>query len=236
MRLKDLLNSNDPLGVDIDDVVIPFNSHSVPYVNDIYKDYLTRELQNEDMVINHIEDIKLINEAGLSKEKIWEVFKIMEKEGVIENIMPTLECIDSLKIMAEKRDNKLYFVTARNHHYYTDPQGMTSRWAEKIFIKHGFKPLEIVFNHNKHEVLATYGIKNFIEDNIFNTEKLLEHDCSVVLFSNPTNFMNTYDSKLLSEEVYLKKKNAVEKIEYFASNNKLFRVNNWGDILKHLKE
>ncbi|HEY9702902.1 MAG TPA: hypothetical protein V6C58_10675 [Allocoleopsis sp.] len=235
MSLKDLLNSTDPIGVDIDDVVIPFNSHSVPYINKYYSEYLERELKNEDMVINHIEDVQLVRDAGLSKEDIWKVFKIMEYEGVIENIEPHKYCIDSLKILAERKNNKLYFVTARNHHYYNDPQGMTSRWAEKLFIEHGFKPLEIIYNHNKHEVLSTYGITTFIEDNVFNTEKLLEHNCKVILFSNPTNIMNSYDSEKLSDEVFTKKKNAVDKIEFYREQKKLFRVNSWEDILKNLK-
>ncbi|HYD03935.1 MAG TPA: hypothetical protein VEC16_06585 [Alphaproteobacteria bacterium] len=232
MDLKAVLNSTEPIGVDIDDVIIPFNKHSIPYVNKLYREYISRELNEQDIILNNIEETKILVESGISREKMYAIFKMMEADGIIENIMPTKECIDCLKMLYEKRNSKLYLVTARNSIFYKDPEGMTHRWLDKIFKEHGFKPLEIVFNHEKHKTLVTYSITTFIEDNLFNAEKLLEHGCNVILFSNPTNRINPDDDKRLSPEIYEKKRKAVEKIESYR-NTKLFRIESWNDLLKN---
>jgi uncharacterized HAD superfamily protein len=231
--LSDILNNSDgAMGVDIDDVIITLKDKFLSHINSTLGYRLKKPFRGEDYVWLALEDVKAMADAGITREDISSMLKVMESEGVIENIMPRVHCMSSLKALSKTRD--VYFVTSRGDNYYNDAEGMTDRWLVKVEERYNFRPKEVIFNHNKEKVLSEKKIKLFFEDNPLFTMKLLDKGIPVILFDALWNYMNNKDRALLSEKAYEQKKSVIERIEKY-NDSLLFRVPDWSYIIRNLQ-
>ncbi len=220
---KMLSNVKGDIGVDIDDTMILLGPHLITYMNNLFSDILSRPFSERDAVIHGMEKIKLLKDAGITKEKILYMLKRMESDGFIEKIMPSDICIDSLKIMS--KHHSIDFITSR-YGFYDDAIGMTSRWHEALFKKTGFKARKIIYNHEKHE---ENHIGLFFDDNPYFVVEMLRKGKPVVLFDMSSNRMNSHDASILPEEFFIEKKLLIEEIEKY-NDTLLFRVSGWKDV------
>lgn len=231
--LYDILNrSYNAVGVDIDDVIISVKEQFAYYSYQAFKDRLRKPFKNEDYTWMVLENVRAMADAGITREDVSTMLKKMESDGIIENVMPRHNCIQSLNILS--RRSEIYFVTSRGDRYFNDAEGMTERWLAKVYDRYRFKPKDVIFNHNKEETLSKYGIGLFFEDNPIFSLNILKHGIPVVLFDTSWNRMCERDSILLTEKAYEKKCSVISEIEKY-TNTLLFRVPDWSYIIKNLK-
>jgi len=232
-NLVGVLNDVDgDSGVDIDDTFIPVRRPLMEYTNKVFGHRLPRPFTEHDFVIYGLERIKLLHDAGITREDISTMLQVMESEGALENIMPDNYAVRSLKRLSTRK-GKVYFVTSRANGFYKDARGMTDRWLTKLAMQHEFTPADTIYNHNKEETLKKLNIARFFEDNPYFAISLLEKGVPVVLFNLPINHMNSHDRDVISEKAYKEKVDLIKRLDSY-KGKLLFRVNNWEDVYKHL--
>jgi len=239
-NLRDILNIPGPKGSDIDDVIVPLKDKIPTYVNIVlgYK-LIYKPFMEHDYVWLALERLKIFEDAGITRDDVSMMLKYMELTGVIENIMPTYDCVKSLKILSES--DPLYLVTSRGDRFYNNPVEMTNRWLNNV--KKNFNDFiipKVIYNHNKEEVITDKNIVLLFEDNPLFALNVLKSQTErnpvyVILFNQPWNKINLHDHNILSKELYLEKKLLLEELESY-NNKLLFRVNDWSDVLRNLNK
>jgi len=231
--LYDVLHAEyNAIGVDIDDTMISIGDTFVKYAHIFFKDRLKQKFEYQDYAWMVLEELRPMADVGITRKDVSDMLKYMESEKVIENIMPRIYCIASLRTMGDK--SKIYLVTSRGDRYYNDAVGMTNRWLDNIAAYQKYHDLDkVIYDTDKVEVAKEKNIGLFFEDNPLVTERLLDAGIPVVLFNTPWNTLNVRrDKYLLTEKTYDQKIRTLEHIEKF-SGTLLFRVPEWSYVFKN---
>ncbi len=227
-KLYEMLNNNTGnIGVDIDDTKVDFNKPLTIQINKLYSDKLITNITESDLLVYRLEDLPILKNIGITKEKVREIFKSMEAEGIVENLMPKPYCIAALKKLEDT--STIYDITARSNAYYNDPIKLTSSWRDKIYSKYRFKPTDIIYESDKEKVLQQFNITLMFEDNLDVVKKILEQktqEVNVILFNTPKNIITYKDKNSLPNADYIKKKETVEIVNSYLGKT-LARVNDW---------
>jgi hypothetical protein len=258
--LRDILHIPGAKGIDIDDVTIILRDKIPPYANRVFGNELHKlhkPFTEQDYVWLGLEHIQVLKEAGVTRDDVSTMLKRMEQDGVIENIMPQTYFVASLKTLSKPdrvhpiysiaslktlfQPQRIYFLTSRGDGFYNDPVGMTNRWLDNVKENYkNFVPPKVIYNHNKDEAINKYNIKVLFEDNPVFALTVLENNAMretpryVILFNAPWNRLdNVRDRRALTEEMYIKKKSIVEKLDSYEGIS-MIRVNDWHRVFCNL--
>jgi hypothetical protein len=260
ITLRDILHMPGKKAVDIDDVTIILRDKIPSYANRVFGNELHklhRPFTENDYVWLGLEKIRVLEEAGVTRDDISTMLKRMEHDGIIENIMPQTYFVASLKTLSKPdrihpiysiaslktlfQSNKIYFLTSRGDGFYDDPVGMTNRWLDNVKANYkNFVPPKVIYNHNKNEAMDKYNIKVLFEDGPIYSLDVLENNAKretpryVILFNSPFNRLDqTRDRRALSGEMYAQKRSIVEKLDSYEGIS-MVRVNDWHRVFSNL--
>ncbi|MEI6352424.1 MAG: hypothetical protein WCO35_00605 [Candidatus Nomurabacteria bacterium] len=168
------------IGVDIDDILLPFNDGFIKLVN---------KKLNTDFKIHNWSSRVLEDETKYSKEMIFELLDEFSFSKEAKEVTPIFGAIESI----EKMNNlgcELYAITARP--LYLEKE--TKELIKKHFHNH-FKEVYHLGSRKKGEYLKVdkgifskeFGINIFIEDSLKNSLDIAQHNIPVILLDNPWN-------------------------------------------------
>lgn len=201
MRVEKDKKLRKRIGIDLDDILFPFNRHFLIYRN---KKHNTN-YKEEDIFSFYYEDVFNMTTEEVIKE-LDDFYKTKEYEKIkpVEN---------SYRVLSEiKKTHDLVIVTARPEYLFEK----TKKWLNKNF-KNIFS--DVIFTNqsslldqkrNKAEVCVERNIEILIEDNFDYAVDCAKNGIRVLLFNKPWNI----------------NKNIPEEYAGF-----IIRINDWNDVL-----
>ncbi len=237
--LRDILIAPGNKAFDIDDTFIPLKNYMILAINTYFSprnDYavpkLHKPFKEHDYIWLGLEQSRIFVEAGITKEDKLKLFKYMEHTGILEKIMPQVYAVATLNSLSKY--GVVPFVTSRANGFYDDPIGLTNRWLENVKKENRcFVPPEVIYTHNKDEVLEENNITVLFDDNPTFALSVLKKDVPVVLFNQPWNRLGFNDRNIITPDAYDMKVSMLDELKKYEGKG-LYRVDNWLEVFKAL--
>jgi len=95
---------------------------------------------------------------------------------------------------------EIYFITARNNHYYKDAYGITYRWLKEK----GFKFDKLIIDSKYKDIeCEKLGITHFIDDSIDHVNKIMSKNIKGYVFTSYYNIKFNIENRVSSwKEIY----------------------------------
>ncbi|MFO0743441.1 MAG: hypothetical protein U0469_00060 [Candidatus Paceibacterota bacterium] len=168
------------IGVDIDEILAPFNNNFI--------DFLNKKI-NTNYKVENFSSYNIEEETGHTKEEIHELLDEFSISLNAKEMMPIFGAVESIFDL-QKNDCELYAITARPVYIETE----TREWIEKHFSNHFKEIYHLGRSHkseikeiNKGDISKELDIKIFIEDSLKNAFEISSHNIPVILLDKPWN-------------------------------------------------
>ncbi len=177
------------IGIDIDDTITDTLESLIP------KAYEYNEKINEGVMYTKYPSYE--NSLGLDTKQFVDFFRSCVPT-VIEKNKPKKDFVKYLNLL--KKENEIFFITARSRECFDDPYDFTEKW----FQKNGITNYKLFVEcHNKKEVCKKYDIDLFIDDSIDHCTRVSELNIPVLLFDSRLNrHINHFERVSSWKDVY----------------------------------
>lgn len=160
------------IGLDIDGVIADFDAKVLEYV------LLEDKKKRNKGIINSNASYITEGMFDWSKEEFRDFFK-QYREEIVKNSDVIDGAIDYMKQLKED-GHKLVLITYRTDKMYQNPRQITEDWLEIHQIP--YDKLVLSKSRNKVEECRNEQVDLYVDDSIWNCEKVLENDIPVCLF------------------------------------------------------
>lgn len=164
------------IGIDLDDVLIDFNTHLTYYHNEVYGTSHTKE----DFTTWNLWEI-----WGTTEEESYKRIDDFINSPEHDTILPVLGAVEAIKHL--KENHELILITARDSKFSNQAFKLINTFFENAFSSIHFLYDNGVKNGTKGGVSKKLGIDVFIDDSLANAENVASEGITSYLFDTPWN-------------------------------------------------